>query len=72
MLCRTQRAVEVPEILYDGSPVKIEQIRKSFDSKIKSEEGKFFISPEPFEIPIKINNEIYNFEIKQVPFPSLE
>ena len=78
LLYRAQRTVEVevPEFLYDGRPVKIDQIRKSFNSKIKSEEGKFFISPEPFrapfDIPIKINDETYNFEIKKVPFPSFK
>ncbi|EOS8004048.1 hypothetical protein DUY32_RS14000, partial [Enterococcus hirae] len=53
LLYRAQRTVEVevPEFLYDGRPVKIDQIRKSFNSKIKSEEGKFFISPEPFRAP---------------------
>lgn len=78
LLYRAQRTVEVevPEFLYDGRQVKFDQIRKSFNSEIKSEEGKFFISPAPFrapfDIPIKINDETYKFNIKQVPFPSLK
>lgn len=78
LLYRAQRTVEVevPEVSYGDKQITIDQIRMSFKSEIKSEEGKFFISPAPFrapfDIPIKINDKTYHFKIKQVPFPSLK
>lgn len=77
-LYRTQRALEIeePEFSHEDTPIEISQVLKSFNSNVESKSGKYFITPEPFrkpfEIPIKINDKDYPFEIKQVPFPSLK
>lgn len=77
LIYRSQKAIEIqnPQFSNEGTPIAIEQLQKSFNSKIESNSGKFFIIPEPFNepfnIPIKINEMEHLFEIKQVPFPSL-
>jgi hypothetical protein len=77
LIYRSQKVIEIqnPRFSNEGTPIAIEQLQKSFNSKIESKSGKFFIIPEPFNdpfnIPIKINDIEYFFEIKQVPFPSL-
>lgn len=78
LLYRTQRTVEIeaPKLSHKGTPISISQLQLSFNPNIKEKTGKFYIVPkpfkEPFEIPIKINDKLYKFKVKQVPFPSLE
>lgn len=78
LIYRSQKVIEIqnPRFSNEGTPIAIEQLQKSFNSKIESNSGKFFIIPEPFNepfnIPIKINEMEHLFEIKQVPFPSLK
>lgn len=77
LIYRSQKVIEIqnPRFSNEDTPIAIEQLQKSFNSKIESHSGKFFIIPEPFNepfnIPIKINETEHLFEIKQVPFPSL-
>lgn len=78
LIYRSQKVIEIqnPQFSNEGTPIAIEQLQKSFNSKIESKSGKFFIIPEPFnepfDIPIKIDDKEHFFEIKQVPFPSLK
>ncbi|EJC3751390.1 hypothetical protein MYY12_002398, partial [Enterococcus faecalis] len=55
---------------------EVNQLVKSFGTEIIHEQNKYFMIPRkfspPFKVPLYFNGVMYEFEIEQKPYPSLE
>ncbi|MGT9115302.1 abortive infection system toxin AbiGii family protein [Enterococcus faecalis] len=78
LLYRYQKPVEISISEANIGEISIDphNLTKAFGQEIKEQNKKYYLIPEKFgkavKIPVKFNNEIYDFWIEQKPYPSLE
>lgn len=77
LLYRTQRSIDVKNVTYilNGKEVGEEVIFKSFGATEETQQSKHSIIPmkfpKPVNLPIKINDHEYNFQMERQPYASL-
>ncbi|MGL9813395.1 hypothetical protein IGJ45_003333 [Enterococcus sp. DIV0574] len=78
LIYRYQKPIEMqmPEVKIGERSIEVNQLVKSFGTEIIHEQNKYFMIPRkfspPFKVPLYFNGEMYEFEIEQKPYPSLE
>lgn len=78
LIYRYQKPIEMqmPEVKIGERSIEVNQLVKSFGTEIIHEQNKYFMIPRkfspPFKVPLYFNGVMYEFEIEQKPYPSLE
>ncbi|HAP4441340.1 TPA: hypothetical protein IUW07_002658, partial [Enterococcus faecalis] len=78
LIYRYQKPIEMqmPEVKIGEKSIEVNQLVKSFGTEIIHEQNKYFMIPRkfspPFKVPLYFNGVMYEFEIEQKPYPSLE
>lgn len=78
LIYRYQKPIEMqmPEVKIGERSIEVNQLVKSFGTEIIHEQNKYFMIPRkfspPFKVPLYFNGAMYEFEIEQKPYPSLE